>query len=134
MPTIRANGLDIGYDVHGAGPPLVMLHGAASAGREDWAAQIPAFSKGFHVYLPDARGHGTTRWSARDGWSYEVLVEDLGAFVDALGLESFHLAGFSMGALTALRYAAREPDRVRTLLIAGDLDAARTAREPGRGG
>ena len=55
-----------------------------------------------------------------------MLVEDLGAFVDALGLESFHLAGFSMGALTALRYATREPDRVRTLLIAG----VSTQREP----
>jgi 3-oxoadipate enol-lactonase len=126
MPTIRANGLDIGYDVHGAGPPLVMLHGAGSAGREDWAAQIPAFSKGFHVYLPDARGHATTRWDARDGWTYEALVDDLAAFADALGLDTFHLAGFSMGALTALRFATREPDRVRTLLVA----AASVQREP----
>ena len=39
MPTIRANGLEIGYDVHGAGPPLVLLHGATSLGREDYAAQ-----------------------------------------------------------------------------------------------
>ena len=34
MPTIRANGLDIGYDIQGAGPPLVLLHGATSLGRE----------------------------------------------------------------------------------------------------
>jgi pimeloyl-ACP methyl ester carboxylesterase len=119
MPTIRANGLDIGYDVHGAGPPLVLLHGAGSSGREDWAAQVPAFSKGFHVFLPDARGHASTRWNARDGFSYEVLVDDLGAFVDALGLDSFHLAGFSMGGLTALRFASRHPPRIRTLIVAG---------------
>ena len=77
MPTIAANGLEIGYDVHGAGPPLVMLHGAGSAGREDWAAQVPAFARGFHLYLPDARGHATTRYDVRDGFSYAMLVDDL---------------------------------------------------------
>jgi pimeloyl-ACP methyl ester carboxylesterase len=126
MPAIAANGLDIGYDVHGAGPPLVMLHGAGSAGREDWAAQVPSFAKGFHVYLPDARGHATTRYDARAGFTYELLVEDLAAFVDAVGLGTFHLAGFSMGGMTALTYATRHPARVRTLLLAG----ISTQREP----
>ena len=42
---IAANGLDIAYETHGAGPPLVLLHGATSIGREDFAAQIPLFSK-----------------------------------------------------------------------------------------
>jgi pimeloyl-ACP methyl ester carboxylesterase len=119
MPTIAANGLDIGYDVHGAGPPLVMLHGAGSAGREDWAAQVPAFAKGFQLYLPDARGHATTRYDVRDGFSYAMLVDDLAAFVDALGLATFHLAGFSMGAMTGLTYSTRHPARVRTLIAAG---------------
>ena len=53
MPTIRANDLDIAYEVHGAGPPLVMLHGATSIGREDFAAQIPAAVEG--VPAPPAR-------------------------------------------------------------------------------
>ena len=57
METVRANGLDVGYEVHGAGPPLIMLHGATSSGREDFAAQVPLFSKAFQVFLPDARGH-----------------------------------------------------------------------------
>jgi hypothetical protein len=39
-----------------------MLHGASSAGREDYAAQVPLFSQAFRVHLPDARGHATTRW------------------------------------------------------------------------
>jgi len=54
VPTIRANGLDIAYDVHGAGPPLVLLHGATSLGRSDFAAQIPLFSRAFHLFVPDA--------------------------------------------------------------------------------
>jgi pimeloyl-ACP methyl ester carboxylesterase len=126
VPTIRANGLDIAYDVHGAGPPLVLLHGATSLGRSDFAAQIPLFARAFRLYVPEARGHGRTRWDAGDGFRYDWLVDDLAAFVDALGLETFHVVGFSMGAMTALQYAVRSPERLRTLTIVG----LTTQREP----
>jgi pimeloyl-ACP methyl ester carboxylesterase len=126
VPTIAANGLEIGYDVHGAGPPLILLHGATSLGAEDFAAQIPLLARAFLVHVPDARGHGRTRWDASAGFRYDWLVDDLVAFVDALGLVSFHLIGFSMGAMTALQFAARHPDRLRTLVVAGIT----TQREP----
>lgn len=126
MPTISANGLDIAYEVHGAGPPLVLLHGATSLGHEDFAAQIPLFSRAFRLYVPDARGHGATRWDVREGFHYEWLVDDLAGFVDALGLETFHVLGFSMGAMTALQYATRAPERLRTMTIVGIT----TEREP----
>lgn len=126
MPTVHANGLDVGYEVHGAGPPLVMLHGATSAGREDFAAQVPLFSRAFQVILPDARGHATTRWDAADGWSVGQLVDDVAALADGLGLATFHVLGFSMGAMTALQFAARWPERLRTLIVAGIT----TQREP----
>ncbi|MBI2762433.1 MAG: alpha/beta hydrolase [Chloroflexi bacterium] len=128
MPTIRANDLDIGYDIVGAGPPIVMLHGATSLGREDFAAQVPLFSRAFLLHLPDARGHGRTRWDARDGFRYDWLVDDLVAFTDALGLRTFHLLGFSMGAMTALQFASLHPARVRTLVAIGIT----TQREPRR--
>jgi pimeloyl-ACP methyl ester carboxylesterase len=126
VPTLRANELDIGYDVVGAGPPLVALHGASSLGKEDFAAQVPSLSKAFLVHLPDARGHGRTRWDANAGFRYDWLVDDLTAFVDALGLDSFHLLGFSMGAMTALQFGARSPERLRTLVVVGIT----TQREP----
>ena len=126
MPSIAANGLEIGYDVRGAGPPLVVLHGATSLGMEDFAAQLPLMSKAFLVHLPDARGHGRTKWDAADGFSYDWLVDDLAAFVDALGLDSFHLLGFSMGAMTALQFGVRWPGRLRTLVVVGIT----TQREP----
>jgi pimeloyl-ACP methyl ester carboxylesterase len=119
MPTVRANGLDVAYLLEGAGPPMVLLHGATSSGAEDWSAQRPAFRQAFTLHIPDARGHAGTRWDAADGWSAEMLVDDLAAFVDALGLQSFHLVGYSMGGYTALRYAIAHPERLRTLLIAG---------------
>ena len=126
MPTVRANGLDIGYDVIGAGPPMVLLHGSTSTGRADFAAQLPLFEKAFRVHLPDARGHGRTRWDAADGFSYAMLVDDAVAFANELGLDTFHLLGFSMGAMTALQVASREPDRIRTLVAMGIT----TQREP----
>ena len=126
MPSVTANGLDIGYEVHGAGPPLVLLHGATSSGREDFAAQVPLFSKAFRVYLPDARGHASTRWDAANGWTFAELVDDVAAFADAIGLGTFHLLGFSMGAMTALQFAVRWPERLRTLIVAG----ISTQREP----
>ena len=119
MALVSANGIDIGYEVAGAGPPLVMLHGASSSGREDFAAQLPLYGKAFRCYLPDARGHATTRWDAADGFRYEWLVEDLAGFVDALHLGTFHLLGFSMGAATALGFAVRYPERLRTLVLVG---------------
>jgi len=139
MPTLSANGLVIGHEVTGAGPPMVMLHGATSVGREDFAAQLPLFRRAFRVHLPDARGHGTTRWDAAEGFRVEWLVDDLEAFVDALGLATFHLVGFSMGALTALHFASSRPERVRTLVVAGISPAreprasvARRLMDPGR--
>ena len=128
MPSIMANGLAVGYDVDGEddAPPLVLLHGATSLGAEDWAAQRPFLARTFRLYLPDARGHGRTRWDAAQGWSNELLVADLLAFVDALGIGGFDLAGFSMGGMTALIAATRIPERIRTLVVA----AISPAREP----
>jgi pimeloyl-ACP methyl ester carboxylesterase len=145
MPTVRANGLDISYTVDGQGPPLVLLHGASSSAVEDWATQRPLLRQFFRLYLVDARGHAGTRWvepeavtgvgppdtesaaqdSDRDGdvlargLGIETLVADLGAFVDALGLDRFHAGGFSMGAMTALRFAVRTPQRLLSLVLVG---------------
>ena len=86
MPTIRANALEIGYETAGSGPPLVLVHGATTSGRDTFAAQIPALATPLHRLRPDARGHATTRWDAAAGFRAEWLVDDLAAFLDALGL------------------------------------------------
>src|SRR5688572_10914086 len=119
MPTIAANGLEIAYSVEGAGPPLVLLHGASSSGQADFGRVLPALRGGFRCHVPDARGHGGTRWDAAAGFRYEWLIDDVLAFVDALGLQTFHLLGFSMGGATALGFATRHPERLRTLVLVG---------------
>lgn len=139
MPTIEANALTIAYEVAGAGPPLVMLHGATGSGRDHFARQVPLVSEAFRTYLPDARGHGATRWDPAAGLTTSDMVEDLAAFVDRLNLATFHLLGYSMGAMTALHYAARHPDRLRTLVaisIAAEreprLSVGRSLMDPAR--
>ena len=123
---LDANGLRVGYDVVGAGPPLVLLHGASSTGREDFGAQLPRLRQAFTCYLPDARGHARTVYDAARGLALDDLVADLAAFVDALGLATFDLLGFSMGGATALAYATEQPARLRSLVLVG----AATEREP----
>jgi pimeloyl-ACP methyl ester carboxylesterase len=119
MSVLRANGLDVAYAVEGAGPPLVLLHGASSSASGDFGPLLPNARRRFRCYLPDARGHGGTRWEPSDGFRYEWLTDDVEGFVDALGLDTFHLMGFSMGGVTALAYAVRHPGRLRTLVLVG---------------
>ena len=120
MATIDANNLRIGYDAEGAGPPLILLHGATSVGARDFRAQLPSLRQAFRCFLPDARGHGRTRWdTAAGGFDADWLADDALAFADALELDTFHLIGFSLGAMTALRVAVRVPSRLRTLVVIG---------------
>lgn len=127
MPIVEANGLQVSYTVEGAGPPMVLLHSATSSALEDWAAQRPLFRRGFRVYLVDARAHAGTKWDSARGFTTAMLVDDLLAFVDAMRLTTFHLVGFSMGAMTALAFAAQHSNRLRTLLISG-IDVQRQPR------
>jgi pimeloyl-ACP methyl ester carboxylesterase len=119
MPTIAANGLEIGYDVVGDGPPLVTLHGATTRRGSHLEPHIDRLAGSFRLYLPDARGHGTTRWDAANGVTNTQLVADLLAFADAMHLDTFHLLGFSMGAMTALQFATERPERLLTLVLVG---------------
>ena len=125
MPTILANRLETAYEVDGAGPPLIALHGATTSGREHFAGLSPVLAEGFRVHLPDARGHAETGGQP-DGWTTLDLAADVLAFADALGLESFHLLGYSMGGMTALHVASSAPERIRTLVAI----SIGTEREP----
>lgn len=129
VPDIEANGLRIHHEDEGEGPPLVLLHGSTSVGTRDWGAQRPLFRQHFRLLIPDARGHGGTRWDPAQGWQRDDLVADLAAFLDVLGLARVRLMGLSMGGVTALRFASRFPERVEAMVVAGasnDIEPPRT--------
>jgi pimeloyl-ACP methyl ester carboxylesterase len=126
MPTIDANGLTVAYETAGAGPPLILLHGATGSGRDVLRRTADHLGDRFRLVAPDARGHAGTRWDVSAGLRTTDLVEDAIAIADGLGLGTFHLFGYSMGGMTALSLAARHGRRVRSLVTV----SIATEREP----
>jgi pimeloyl-ACP methyl ester carboxylesterase len=100
---------------YGEGPPLVILHGLYGSS-DNWASIARRLSGNFSVYLPDQRNHGESPHS--DVHDYPSMCEDLRELADDLGLESFFLAGHSMGGKTAVLFARRWPWRIKGLAVA----------------
>ena len=115
---VEANGLQFHYLDWGdpANPPLVLLHGVGQT-CHTWDLFAAAMSPHFHVMAFDQRGHGDTDWAADKDYSRHSMVEDVGAFTTALGLDRFFLTGMSMGGANSLSFTAKNPDRVEALVV-----------------
>ena len=127
---VTVNGVRLRYlDWGTAGKtPLVCLHGHTGQAHI-WDEFAEAMSPYYHVLAVDQRGHGKSQW-ADTGYARDRFVEDLAAFVDALGLSSFVLAGLSMGGWHSLLYAMEHPERVERIVmvdIAPEPNPASTA-------
>jgi len=111
------DGTEIAWEEAGSGPPLVLVHGLGSD-RGRWEVQMPALlDAGFRVIRLDLRGFGDSR-SALEVYSLPEFLDDLERFVDGVGLDTFHLVGHSLGGMVTLAYAARHPQRLRSLTAA----------------
>ncbi|HEX6122575.1 MAG TPA: alpha/beta fold hydrolase [Ktedonobacterales bacterium] len=98
----------------GAGPAVVALHGLASARGSLSAAVLPLADHGLRVYVPDLLGHGASSSPVGDPYDIESHVAALRGWTAAsVGAEPVWLVGYSIGALLAMAWAAREPERVR---------------------
>src|SRR5262249_31261843 len=115
MPTVQANGIDIYYEQQGEGPPLVLIPYLA-ADQACYAFQVAEYAKHFTCSSVDLRGAGL---SGKPDGSYttEVLANDVAAFMQAIGVDSAHVFGLSLGAATGMWLAARHPARVRSLSL-----------------
>jgi pimeloyl-ACP methyl ester carboxylesterase len=115
----------------GEGPAVVLLHGLTATRRYVVMGSRLLERSGLRVVSYDARGHGRSEPAPeRRAYGYELLAGDLAAVLDQLGLERVILAGASMGAHTAARFALERPERVRALcLITPSYDPA-APREP----
>ena len=122
MSIIEVAGSKVGFDEDGRddGPPIILLHGATTTGRAAFGPILPALADDFRLLMPDARGHGRTEWPSGQPFETEGLAGDVVGFADRLGLETFHLLGFSMGAITALFVATGWPERLRSLVVIGN--------------
>jgi 3-oxoadipate enol-lactonase len=107
----------VSYSVDGAADaPVVVLSNSLGASRGMWDPQVPALAERYRVVTYDARGHGESPAPAGP-YSLDDLVDDLVALLDEVGAERAHVAGLSLGGMTAMRLAAREPGLVDRLAL-----------------
>jgi pimeloyl-ACP methyl ester carboxylesterase len=109
------NGLEMYYEIHGKGDPVVLLHGSYMTITNNWAGMIPALSKSRRVIAVELQGHGRTADIDRD-FSYESLAGDVAALLDHLKIERADILGYSMGAGIAMLMAIRHPEKVRKVV------------------
>ena len=115
MPYAPVNDLSLYYEVHGEGPPLVLLHGAYMT-----ADMMGPLTEGLaasrQVIVPEMQAHGRTGDTNRP-LSYEQMADDTAALIGHLELEQADVVGYSMGGGAALQLAIRHPELVRRLVV-----------------
>ncbi|HLO16434.1 MAG TPA: alpha/beta hydrolase [Anaerolineales bacterium] len=111
------NGLEIYYEIHGTGQPLVLLHGAFSAIGTSFGKLVPELAKSRQVIAFELQAHGRTADIDRP-LTLEGMAGDVAAALQQLGKEPADIFGYSMGAGVALHLAIRHPEVVRKLVLA----------------
>ncbi|NNE83329.1 MAG: pyrimidine utilization protein D [Alphaproteobacteria bacterium] len=110
MPKANIGNGEIYYEVHGEGPPLMMVAGLGGTG-DYWNPQIEAFAKHYTVILHDHRGTGQSSHSQIE-YSVDQMADDLLRLMDFLKIEQAHIVGHSTGAAMALIISVQNPERL----------------------
>jgi pimeloyl-ACP methyl ester carboxylesterase len=109
------NGVQLYFEVHGSGEPLILLHGFSGCS-QDWSALIPNWNKHFQLIVPDLRGHG--RSSALTGpFRHRDAATDIFALLDHLGIGAFKGLGVSGGGNVLLHLATQQPERIEAVVL-----------------
>jgi 3-oxoadipate enol-lactonase len=122
MPYCAANGIQLYYEVHGDGPPVVFVHGAGG-NHASWFRQTGAFAGSHRVIVYDQRGFGNSQDPEKRGRS--AMVDDLAALLDHLKIERTVLVAQSLGGGTCAGFTVRERGRVAGLALCDTLVAMR---------
>lgn len=116
MATVRVGDIDVYYEEHGSGPPLLLIMGLATDSTA-WAFQLPEFARHYRAIAFDNRGVGRTSKPAGP-YSIHQMADDAAGVMDALGVARAHVLGVSMGGMIAQELALRHPERVSALVLA----------------
>ena len=117
-PLALADGTRLAWDRTGDGPVVLLVHGIGSS-RKTWDGIVPQLvAAGYGALRLDLRLAAGSPSSPGGAFGMDDYLRDLVSFVDAVGLQTFHLVGHSLGGMIAQRYALDHPARVRSLALA----------------
>ncbi|HEY2710359.1 MAG TPA: alpha/beta fold hydrolase [Caulobacteraceae bacterium] len=117
MPKLNRGGVELYYEVHGEGPPVLLTHGYSSSSHM-WEGQVEPFSKNYKLIIWDMRGHGKTDYPADQGaYSEAETVADMAAILDEVGAKTAVIGGLSLGGYMSLAFHLAHPERCQALLI-----------------
>ena len=111
----EVNGINLYYEIHGSGRPLILLHGGLGSG-EMFGPVLPLLAERHQVVVADLQGHGRTADIDRP-LDVRLMAGDIAALIDHLGLDKPDVVGYSLGGGVALQTAARYPAKVRRLVM-----------------
>jgi pimeloyl-ACP methyl ester carboxylesterase len=111
----HVNGLEMYYEIHGTGEPLILLHGGVGA-IEMFGEVLPLLAQGRQVIAADLQAHGRTADIDRP-LRFESMADDIRTLIEYLGLEEADVMGYSLGGGVALQTVIRHPQVVRKLVL-----------------
>src|SRR6266581_5873719 len=111
----KVNGLNFYYETHGAGRPLILLHGGLMS-NETFGPVLQQLAQSHQVIAPDLQGHGRTADIDRP-IDAGLMADDIAALIDHLGLEKPDLVGYSLGGGVAFFTASKYPEKVTKLVM-----------------
>jgi len=117
MPIVNVNGINLYYEVTGAGFSVVLCHGYTGS-HQDWMFQVPPLSQDYQVVAMDYRGHGSSEApSAAGAYSIPILAEDIHALLKHLAIAKCCLVGHSLGGFVALQLALHHASLIDCLVL-----------------
>lgn len=127
MDHLERDGVRLAYERVGAGPGVLFTHGFAASSRM-FSAQLAALAPTHAAIAWDMRGHGASDYPGDPAaYSTPLVMEDIGALLDANGIERAVLVGHSVGGYLSLRFALLHPERVRALVVSNCAPGYRRA-------
>jgi len=112
-----ANDVELYYQIHGEGSPLILLHGGLGHGGH-WTNQLSDLSDNYKVITVDSRGHGRSTMSEQQ-ISFALMASDIIALMDYLKIERAHIVGWSDGGNIGLYLAIHHPERLIKVVASG---------------
>lgn len=127
---IHTHGARIYYEVYGAGPPLLLLHGNGGS-INNFAPVIPELAKHYKVIAVDTRAQGNSTDDGRQVFTYELFANDIKILLDSLNITNATLVGWSDGGIIGLLLASKYPEYINTLVTMGaNLNPDETSVRP----